>query len=65
VQAGDEWLVSDRRRWPARVLESDAPLALVLARVEQVSAHQAQLRVLAGPSAAVKPQWQAWPMQSR
>ena len=21
--------------------------------------------VLAGPSAAVKPQWQAWPMQSR
>jgi hypothetical protein len=65
VQAGDEWLVSDRRRWPARVLESDAPLALVLARVEQVSAHQAQLRVLAGPSASVKPQWQAWPMQSR
>lgn len=65
VQAGDEWLVSDRRRWPAQVLESDAPLALVLARVEQVSAHQAQLRVLAGPSAAVKPQWQAWPMQSR
>ena len=65
VRAGDEWLVSDRRRWPAQALESDAPLALVLARVEQVSAHQAQLRVLAGPSASVKPQWQAWPMQSR
>ena len=65
VQAGDEWLVSDRRRWPAQVLDSDAPLALVLARVERVSAHQAQLRVLAGPSAAVKPQWQAWPLQSR
>ena len=63
VKAGDEWLVSDRRHWPARVLESDAPMSLVLARVERVSAHQAQLQVLAGPSSAVKPQWQAWPME--
>lgn len=65
VRAGDEWLVSDRRRWPARMLESDAAAGLVLARVEQVSEHRAQLQVLAGPTAAVRPNWQAWPMDRR
>lgn len=64
VQAGDEWLVSDRRRWPARMLEKDAAASLVLARVERVSDHQAQLRVLAGPAASIRPQWQAWPVES-
>jgi hypothetical protein len=28
VRAGDEWLVSDRRRWPGRMLESEAAQAL-------------------------------------
>jgi hypothetical protein len=65
VRAGDEWLVSDRRRWPARMLEPDAAAGLVLARVEQVSEHRAQLEVLAGPKAAVRPNWQAWPMDKR
>lgn len=64
VQAGDEWLVSDRRRWPSRMLEKDAASSLVLARVERVSDHQAQLQVLAGPAAAIKPRWQAWPVES-
>ncbi len=64
VQAGDEWLVSDRRRWPSRMLEKDSAASLVLARVERVSDHQAQLQVLAGPAAAVKPRWQAWPVES-
>jgi hypothetical protein len=62
VRAGDEWLVSDRRRWPGRMLESEAAQALVLARVEQVSDTRAQLQVLAGPASAVRPNWQAWPM---
>jgi hypothetical protein len=65
VRAGDEWLVSDRRRWPARMLEPGAASGLVLARVEQVSEHRAQLQVLAGPTAAVRPNWQAWPMDKR
>ena len=65
VRAGDEWLVSDRRRWPARMLEPDAAAGLVLARVEQVFEHRAQLQVLAGPTAAVRPNWQAWPMDKR
>jgi hypothetical protein len=65
VRAGDEWLVSDRRRWPARMLEADAPAGLVLARVEQVSEHRAQLQVLAGPTAGVRSNWQAWPMEKR
>lgn len=65
VRAGDEWLVSDRRRWPARMLEPDAAAGLVLARVEQVSEHRAQLQVLAGPTASVRPNWQAWPMDKR
>jgi hypothetical protein len=47
------------------MLESDAAAGLVLARVEQVSEHRAQLQVLAGPSAAVRPSWQAWPMDKR
>lgn len=64
VQAGDEWLVSDRRQWPSRMLEKESAASLVLARVERVSEHQAQLQVLAGPAAAVKPRWQAWPVQS-
>jgi hypothetical protein len=62
VRAGDEWLVSDRRRWPGRMLEPEASQALVLARVEQVSDTRAQLQVLAGPAGAVRPNWQAWPM---
>lgn len=62
VRPGDEWLVSDRRRWPARMLESESAQALVLARVEQVSDTRAQLQVLAGPAGAVRPNWQAWPM---
>ncbi len=64
VQAGDEWLVSDRRRWPSRMLEKESAASLVLARVERVSDHQAQLQVLAGPASAVKPRWQAWPVES-
>lgn len=64
VQAGDEWLVSDRRRWPSRMLERESAASLVLARVERVSEHQAQLQVIAGPAAAVKPRWQAWPVES-
>ena len=64
VQAGDEWLVSDRRRWPSRMLEKESASSLVLARVERVSDHQAQLQVLAGPAAAIKPSWQAWPVES-
>ena len=63
VRAGDEWLISDRRRWPGRMLEPDAAASLVLARVEQVSEHRAQLQVLAGPAAAVRPNWQAWPVE--
>lgn len=62
VRLGDEWLVSDRRRWPSRMLESESKQSLVLARVEQVSQTRAQLQVLAGPSSAVRPNWQAWPM---
>ncbi|MFM8623051.1 MAG: hypothetical protein ACKOCZ_00840 [Betaproteobacteria bacterium] len=64
VQAGDEWLVSDRRRWPVRMLEKEAAASLVLARVERVSDHQAQLRVLAGSAGSIRPQWQAWPVQA-
>lgn len=64
LRAGDEWLVSDRLRLPHRMLEPAATSHIVLARVEKVSAQQAELRVLAGPANEVQARWQAWPMQS-
>jgi hypothetical protein len=64
IRAGEEWLVSDRLRLPQRMLEPAATSHIVLARVEKVSAQQAELRVLAGPAAQVQARWQAWPMQS-
>lgn len=62
MRAGEEWLISDRQRVPQRLLEPGASSAMVLARVERVDAHRAELRVLAGPREQVQARWQAWPM---
>lgn len=64
LRAGQEWLLSDRQRVPQRLLEPGAASGLVLARVERVEGQRAELKVLAGPGERVRPQWQAWPMQS-
>jgi hypothetical protein len=64
MRVGEEWLISDRQRVPQRLLEPGAAQALVLARVERVDVQRAELKVLAGPTNQVRPQWQAWPVQS-
>ena len=64
VRLGDEWLLADQRRFPQQILEPGVAGQAVLARVQQVYAHHAQLQVLAGPADQVKPTWRAWPSQS-
>lgn len=64
MRVGEEWLISDRLRVPQRLLEPGAAQALVLARVERVEVQRAELKVLAGPTDQVRPQWQAWPVQA-
>jgi len=64
MRVGEEWLISDRQRVPQRLLEPGAAQALVLARVERVDVQRAELKVLAGPTDQVRPQWQAWPVQA-
>jgi hypothetical protein len=64
VRPGDEWLLADQRRFPLQILEPGVAGQAVLARVQQVYAHHAQLQVLAGPADQVKPTWRAWPSQS-
>ena len=64
VRPGDEWLLADQRRFPQQILEPGVAGQAVLARVQQVYAHHAQLQVLAGPADQVKPTWRAWPSQS-
>lgn len=62
LRVGEEWLLSDRQQVPQRLLEPGAASRLVLARVERVDAHRAELKVLAGGADQVRPRWQAWPM---
>jgi hypothetical protein len=64
MRVGEEWLISDRQRVPQRLLEPGAAQAMVLARVERVDVQRAELKVLAGPTEQVRPQWQAWPVQA-
>jgi hypothetical protein len=64
VRAGDEWLIAQRQRFPRQLLDPGVAAQTVLARVEQVSAHQARLQVVAGPAASVQANWQAWPTES-
>ena len=60
VRVGDEWLLADAKRLPRQVLEPGATGQTVLARVQAVSAHHAELQLLAGPSDSVALQWRAW-----
>ncbi len=62
LRVGEEWLLSDRQQVPQRLLEPGAASRLVLARVERVDSHRAELKVLAGGADQVRPRWQAWPM---
>ncbi len=62
VRTGDEWLLADPQTFPSQVVGANAS-ALLLAKVVQVSTHNARLAVLAGPAEAVKTHWRAWPAE--
>lgn len=64
VRVGDEWLLGDGQRFPKQILEPGVAEQTVLARVETVSSHHAQLKLLAGPLLAVRPDWRAWPTET-
>ena len=64
VRAGDEWVLADQRRFPHQILEAGVGAQAVLARVQRVYAHHAQLQVLAGPADQVRTQWRAWQPQT-
>jgi uncharacterized protein (DUF2237 family) len=64
VRAGDEWVLADQRRFPHQILEAGVGAQVVLARVQRVYAHHAQLQVLAGPADQVRTQWRAWQPQT-
>ena len=64
VRAGDEWVLADQRRFPQHILEAGVGAQAVLARVQRVYAHHAQLQVLAGPADQVRTQWRAWQPQA-
>jgi hypothetical protein len=64
VRAGDEWVLADQKRFPQQILEAGVGAQAVLARVQRVYAHHAQLQVLAGPADQVRTNWLAWQPQT-
>jgi hypothetical protein len=64
VRAGDEWLLADPQSFPSRLVDT-ASASVLLAKVVEVTPHQARLTVLAGSSAqAIPSHWRAWPAES-
>lgn len=60
VKVGDEWLLADGQKFPQRLLEAGVASQTVLARVQLVGEHFAQLKPVAGPLQSVQLQWSAW-----
>lgn len=61
VHVGDEWLLASGKRFMQQIVEPGVAAQSVLARVQKVGQHYAQLQLVAGPLAAVQPNWRAWP----
>lgn len=64
VRAGDEWLLADPQSFPSRLVDTQSA-SVLLAKVVEVTPHQARLTVVAGSSAqAIPSHWRAWPAES-
>jgi hypothetical protein len=63
VRTGDEWLLADPKAFPSQVVGPSSG-AMLLAKVVEVTPHNARLAVLAGPADAVQTHWRAWPAES-
>jgi len=60
VRVGDEWLLASGRDYLHRILEPGVITQSVLAKVQTVADHHAQLQLIAGPQTSVQHGWRAW-----
>lgn len=60
VRVGDEWLLANGKDYMQYILEPGVAAQSVLAKVQTVSQHHAQLQVIAGPQTTVQRGWRAW-----
>lgn len=61
LRVGDQLIVADRHKLPARTLEAKGLDQLALAEVQSVSGYYAELKQIAGPKLAGAAQWVAVP----
>lgn len=64
VRVGDEWLLTGGKNYIQQILEPGVAAQSVLAKVQNVGEHYAQLQLVAGPRDAVQRNWRAWPAET-
>jgi hypothetical protein len=60
VRVGDTWVLADANKLPQRALETANAEQTVMAKVQYVTEHYAQLTPTAGPAQNVQRRWAAW-----
>jgi len=60
VRVGDTWVLADAGKLPQRALEAGNTANTVMAKVQYVTEHYAQLTPTAGPAQNVQTRWAAW-----
>jgi len=60
VRVGDTWVLADTGKLPQRALEPGNTANTVMAKVQYVTEHYAQLMPTAGPAQKVQIRWAAW-----
>jgi len=60
VRVGDTWVLANAAKLPQRALEPGNAAETVMAKVQYVTAHYAQLTPTAGPAQNVQTRWAAW-----
>jgi len=60
VRVGDTWVLADASKLPQRALEPGNTTNTVMAKVQYVTEHYAQLTPIAGPAQSVQMRWAAW-----
>jgi hypothetical protein len=60
VRVGDTWVLADAGKLPKRALEAGNTANTVMAKVQYVTEHYAQLTPTAGPAQNVQKHWAAW-----
>ena len=64
VRVGDEWLLASGKNYMLQILEPGVAAQSVLAKVQSVGEHHAQLQLSAGSQSAVQRSWRAWPTET-